>query len=203
MKPARRTSINQESSKSKITNTKTTALIAGGRSSKLTITHGSRRQLSEWVIRKFLKEEPGTGKRELASRYTYFVETLTDGRRIYLTRPTRLKGFDFEIRVEGVNFAIGKKRSTNRPSHAAVYDDLAKKKAENRKAYSELFDLIEHIYSCAVDVKSDDHSHLTFSSGMPVDMVLKIIKWFFIEQDVTYWNYSGRAMFMSGVPRPK
>lgn len=179
------------------------ALIPGRRSSKLTIAQGSRRQLSEWVIRKFLKEEPGTGKGELTSKYTYFVEKLLDGKRIYLTRPTRLKGFDFEIRVEGVNFATGQQRSTNRPSHAVVYTDLNMKKAEDPQSYSELFDLIEHIYSCDVEVRLEDYANIKFASGMPVDMLLKIIKWLFIEQDVTYWNYSGRAMFMSGIPQPK
>src|SRR5882724_5049860 len=201
MKPSKQRSTTQIAQSRVKTNA--TALVAGRCSSKLTIGNGSRRQLSEWVIRKFLKEQPGTGKRELASKYIYFVETLTDGKRIYLTRPTRLKGFDFEIRVEGVNFASGKKRSTNRPSHSVVYEDLAKKKAENRKAYSDLFDLIEHIYNCDLDITREDYARFKFRSGLPVDMLLKVIKWFFIEQDVTYWNYSGRAMFMSGVPRPK
>jgi len=202
MKRAKRRSVNQDSSESKVTKTNTTALVAGRSSSKLTIGKGSRRQLSEGVIRKFLKEEPGTGKRELASRYTYFAETLADGKRIYLTRPTRLKGFDFEIRVEGVNFAIGKKRSSNRPSHEGIYADLLRKRTENPKAYAKLFDAIELIYTCD-ELTPQDYKHLAFTSGFPVDMILNIIKWFFIEQDVTYWNYSGRAMFMSGVPRPE
>lgn len=182
---------------------KTTALIAGRHSSKLNVTGGSRRQLRKKVVRKFLSEESGTGKNELASRYTYFAETLTDGKRIYLTRPTRLKGFDFEIRVEGINFASGKQRRTNRPSHSAIYEDLTKKRGENSKAYSDLFRLIEHTYNCDKDITPKDCAHLTFASGFPLDMLLSIIKWFFIEQDITFWNYSGRAMFMSGVPRPK
>jgi hypothetical protein len=36
-------------------------------------------------------------------------------------------------------------------------------------------------------------------AGYPVDMVLKLIKWFFIEQDINYWNVSGRNKFMGAV----
>jgi hypothetical protein len=73
---------------------------------------------------------------------------------------------------------------------------------DDSKAYANLFELIEHIYNCN-EISPEDYAHLRFASGLPVDMLLFIIKWLFIEQDVTYWNYSGRAMFMSGVPRPE
>jgi hypothetical protein len=33
-------------------------------------------------------------------------------------------------------------------------------------------------------------------------MIIKTIKWLFIEQDIRYWNYSGRDMLWSGVPKP-
>jgi hypothetical protein len=181
----------------------TTTVVEGRRSSELTISHGTRRQFRERIIQELLKEEPGTGKGELTSKYTYFVETLANGTRIFLTRPARLNnGFDFEIRVEGMKFTSAKGRTTNRPSHPVIFHDLIQKKAESGKAYSDLFKLIEDVYNCN-EISPEDYSHLTFASGLPVDMLLFIIKWLFIEQDVTYWNYSGRAMFMSGVPRPE
>jgi len=83
-----------------------------------------------------------------------------------------------------------------------IFQDLIQKKAESGKAYADLFRLIERIYNCE-DISPEAYAHLTFASGLPVDMLLHVIKWFFIEQDVTYWNYSGRGMFMSGVPRPE
>lgn len=178
-------------------------LIEGRRSSELIITNGTRRQFRERVIQEFLKEEPGTGKAELTSKYTYFVEKLANGARVFLTRPARLNnGFDFEIRVEGMAFASAKGRTTNRPSHPVIFQDLLQKKAENGKGYAGLFKLIERVYNCE-DVSPKAYAQLRFASGLPVDMILFIIKWLFIEQDVTYWNYSGRAMFMSGVPRPE
>jgi len=45
----------------------------------------SREELRKIVVSKFLEEEPGLGKGSDASHYRYNVETLCDGRRIYLT----------------------------------------------------------------------------------------------------------------------
>jgi len=170
-------------------------------SAELKVQAGTRQELREKVVHAFLNEAPGTGTGELASKYCYFVETLSDGRRIFLTRPAWLnKGFDFEIRVQDENFPSGRGK-TDRPNHSVIFDDLKQKLAEAPESYARLFDLIERIYDCQ-EVTSKDYETLTFRSGLPVDMILGVVKWFFIEQDVTYWNYSGRAMFMSGVPRP-
>src|SRR5438132_612076 len=51
-------------------------VVEGRRSSELTISNGTRSQFRERVIKEFLKEDPGTGTGELASKYAYFVETL-------------------------------------------------------------------------------------------------------------------------------
>ena len=172
-------------------------------SSELVIQGNSRQELREGVVRAFLGEEPGTGTGSLASKYCYFVETLFDGRGVFLTRPAWLnKGFDFEIRVQDMKFPGGKGKSTDRPNHATIFEDLKLKRTADRAAYAALFRLIERIYLCE-ELTREDYEQLTFNSGLPVDMILAVIKWFFIEQDVTYWNYSGRAMFMSGVPRPE
>ncbi len=172
-------------------------------SSELKVKAGTRQELREKVVRAFLNEAPGTGTGELASKYHYFVETLSDGRRVFLTRPAWLnKGFDFEIRVQDETFPGGRGRKTDRPNHSVIFDDLKQKRAEAPDTYARLFDLIKRIYNCQ-EVTSRDYNHLTFGTGLSVDMILAVIKWFFIEQDVTYWNYSGRAMFMSGVPRPE
>jgi hypothetical protein len=65
----------------------------------------SREQLRKILILKFLEEEPGQGTGNLTSYYRYNVETLSDGKRVYLARPARLNhGFDFTIHVEGAFF---------------------------------------------------------------------------------------------------
>lgn len=43
---------------------------------------------------------------------------------------------------------------------------------------------------------------IQLESGYNSAMIILVIKWFFIEQDIRYWNYSGRNMFMLAVPAP-
>jgi len=33
----------------------------------------------------------------------------------------------------------------------------------------------------------------------PIAIILLAIKWLFIEQDITYWNWSGRNMLMNSL----
>lgn len=98
-------------------------------SSELIISTGSRQQIREKVVHEFLKEGPGTGTGDLASKHTYFVETLSDGKRVFLSRPAWLnKGFDFEIRVENMKFFGAKGRPTDRPNHSTIFEDLEQRR---------------------------------------------------------------------------
>ena len=106
----------------------------------------------------------GTGND--SSKYTYYVETLSDGNREYLTRQAFLnKGFDFVIRVENADYG-----------HKGSYK-----------------------FECQ-DIKEIEYSELHFESGLSPEHILKVIKWLFIEQDIAYWNYSGRNMTWGLVP---
>jgi len=156
----------------------------------------TRRQIRRILVSEFLKEAPGKGNRELASRYRYNVEILEDGRRVYLLRPAPLnKGFDFTIHVENTRFKSGK----TMPSHGDIVDDLRSKRKRNPSSSKKLYAAIQQIYNLEEPDTVVKHTKVKFGEGYPVDLILKVIKWFFIEQDVTYWNYSGRRMFMSGV----
>lgn len=75
-----------------------------------------------------MEEEPSIGARNDSSKYTYYVETLADGNRVYLTRPAFLnKGFDFVIRVKNANY--GHKGSyKNVPTHKDISVELKEKK---------------------------------------------------------------------------
>lgn len=159
---------------------------------------GERNKIRQRVINEFFKETPGKGTGGLQSKYIYYVETLTSGQRVYLERPANLhNGFDFLINVENINFSTTNRVKYN-PSHINIFNDLIAKKAESPEMYLKLYELIKAVYNC----KEIPETNLKFKTGYPVDLILKVAKWFFIEQDIRYWNYSGRAMFMSGVPKP-
>ena len=161
---------------------------------------GSRNDVRMRVINKLSEEEPGTGKGEDASRYIYYVETLNDGNRVYLQRPANLhNGFDFLVCVENTNYAEPNKRRRNYPKHEDLYADLLQKRAENSEMYNSLYNILRKVYECH-DVDKSEYSTLAFSNGLSVDHIVKTIKWLFIEQDVRYWNYSGRAMTWEIVP---
>jgi len=152
-----------------------------------------RNELRKIVIDKFLTEEPGKGRREKASMYKYFVEKLKDSRCIYLTRPAPLKlGFDFLIHVEGETF----KRGGDNPAHDDIRDDLMCKKKENPTKYRKLHEMMMRVYeNCEEPDEILKDSELGFKSGLSIEIILKVLKWFFIQQDIRYWNYSGREMY--------
>ena len=149
--------------------------------------------LRQEIINEFLNENPGTGNGNNASRYRYDL-IITPDIKIYLKRPTRLnKGFDFTLNVEGITFIEGQKKTT-RPTHENILKDLKKTKEENDELYSELRAAIDRIYHCQ-EVSLSQY----FQTGIPVEILLECIKWLFIEQDVAYWNYSGRQMFYNAI----
>lgn len=154
---------------------------------------GSRNNIRMEVVNALSKEEPGQGKDKLASRYTYYVETLKDNRRIYLRRPAFLhNGFDFVVCVEGINFnPSGRRRDY--PTHDDILNDLREKYLEDPKKYEILFIALSATHACAY-VDLDPINTLYFKSGFPCDLLVKTLKWLFIEQDIRYWNYSGRDM---------
>lgn len=158
----------------------------------------NRVALRKKIIAIFLDENPGTGKKELTSRYRYVTKILRNGSEVYLSRPANFNnGFDFTLNVSDTNFNsnIKNKRATTRPTHGNIYSDLKRKKKENPKLYSKLIAQINLLYNCQAPTKID----FNFKTGHSTELILECIKWLFAEQDVTYWNYSGRAMFYGGI----
>lgn len=161
---------------------------------------GTRNEVRMRVVNVLSIEKPGTGSGDLASRYTYYVETISDGNRIYLRRPANLhNGFDFLVCIENYNFSDEGKRNRNYPKHEDIVKDLLLKKRESIDLYKKLFSLIEDTYYCRRDVTGSDFNELKFNEGYPADFILKSLKWLFIEQDIRYWNYSGRGMLWEGL----
>ena len=156
-----------------------------------------RVELRKIVINKFLQEKPGRGRGTYSSTYRYNVEKLSDGRRIYLTRPAPLKlGFDFIIHVENRIFLSSFR---DNPSHSDIYTDLIYKKEENFNNFQKLYELLLRIYRCEEPEDVLQNVDFEFNIGLTIEEILKIVKWFFIEQDIRYWNYSGREMFKTNV----
>lgn len=156
---------------------------------ELRIIEATRKNQRRKILDTWLDEEEN-------SRYRYNVENCADGTKVYLRRPTWLnKGLDFQINLEGF-----KSKSQEAPKHEHLTGDLAAKKKESPQDFKKLRELIDAVYDCEEpDEALKKYPKLGFKSGLPVDTVLKILKWLFIEQDLTYWNNSGRRMFMNAI----
>ena len=162
-----------------------------------------RAEFRKEIINIFLNEKAGTGKGANTTKYKYVVSVLPDGKRVYLSRPANFNnGFDFTLNVENTNFNLGlinkkgnPKRASTRPTHENILTDLRNKKAENNGLYDSLIAQIELIFKCQNPTKVN----FTFKVGHSSELILECIKWLFEEQDVTYWNYSGRSMFYNAI----
>ena len=152
----------------------------------------SREELRKQTVNKFLSEKGGYWKegKKHVTRYRYYVETLKDERKIYLLRPTFLnKGIDFQVWVEKMEEGVDK-----RPSHQTVFKDLETKKTENPNDFPVLLNAIVDVWNCQEPDEIMQKRKMVFKKGLEVELLLKILKWLFIEQDITYWNYDGRGM---------
>jgi hypothetical protein len=153
-----------------------------------------RAQIRKEIINLFLDENPGTGREELTSKYRYITKVVGNSE-VYLNRPAQFNnGFDFTLNVSNINFNPNG-RATTRPTHQNIFDDLSIKKQSNPELYIELIGQIDKIYDCQKTI----NLFLDFGVGLNSEILLECIKWLFVEQDVTYWNYSGRSMFYDGI----
>lgn len=160
-----------------------------------------RTSIRKELVELFIQEEPGTGKEELASRYNYNVEIVDDSS-IIIKRPAGLnKGFDFTVNVDNFYFRGTRRRHKN-PSHNDIFCALEYAKNNYPEDYEKVIVQIKHIYNCE-EYDYSEIGNVTFVDGdgneRKITIILSAIKWLFIEQDITYWNWSGRRMLMSGL----
>lgn len=158
-----------------------------------------RASIRKEIAELFIMENPGTGKDEDCSRYRYIVERY-ETYRIVLNRPTGLnKGFDFTVNIDGMYFK--KKRRYQNPSHNDIIESLryVKNHYENEK-YDLIKGIINNLFECK-NVSFDSLQNINFIDGdgtnRPIAILLLAVKWLFIEQDITYWNWSGRYMLFN------
>ncbi|MBQ5472358.1 MAG: hypothetical protein IIT58_10225 [Treponema sp.] len=159
----------------------------------------ARRQVTEL----FLDEHFGTGTKELCSKYEYTVETFKNYS-VILKRPTNLnKGFDFIVTIESIYFKQDGGRRHKNPSHPDISSVLQQVKNNvSSNDYEKVKTIIWNIFKLE-DFDLSTVSGITFTdydgNSHPLEIVLLAIRWLFIEQDITYWNFSGRSMLMNGL----
>jgi hypothetical protein len=165
------------------------------------IGYSNRDQFRRAVIDLFFQEAPGTGRGPNSSKYYYIVEDIQSLGRITLRRPAFLHyGFDFLVCLDGHNFNPNG-RFRDYPSHPDIIQDLELKLNENPANYRIIFNVLEQIFNCSVS-NILQLPTAAFSTGLHPRIIYGLMKWLFVEQDIRYWNYSGRNSLWSGIPRP-
>jgi len=144
--------------------------------------------------------------------YRYNVEDCKDGTRIYLRRPTNLnKGFDFQVHLEGFRskrrlppLKSGRRRPrTERPSHQDLINELRLIVARHPKLRDALFRAVCDVYDCREPsrVLKRRPELRNIKARLSVFKVLSVIKWLFVEQDLTYWLGRGRDRLMRAIEK--
>jgi hypothetical protein len=165
----------------------------------------SRDSVHREIIELFLNEEHGLDSAGHKMAYTYLVDSVA-GWSIVLSRPARLN--------RGMNFVVSTfpkipfqkyKKGTFRfvPTQNDVISLLGEAQKSMGPQYARVSRSIEQIFNCGAPSFADAGVcvHDAAGNSFPVIVVLLLVKWLFTEQDVTYWNYSGREMLFNALKK--
>jgi len=159
----------------------------------------TREKIRTELVCLFLQEKSGCDFECGKSVYKYVVECIGPYS-VYLQRPAPLnKGFDFVVNVETMYFKIDDGRRHRNPSHQDILRILSNYQKHFPKEYNEIKKIIHNIFQCEnFDIVESSKNLPPFRNyddeNIPIAVILCCIKWLFIEQDITYWNWSGRYM---------
>jgi len=156
-----------------------------------------RDEIVKKVINIFIDAE--SRQRGKGVKFRYSVERLSTGKPLFIFRPAGLNKWNFDFKVEVLEeFGLGKGK------HDELISDFQNKKQENLQKFSGLLRALTTIYDCSendVDqvLKNESDLQTSFQTGAKVDILLKVVKWMFIMEDIVYWNYKGRAMLYNAL----
>ena len=162
----------------------------------------SRHEIVQKVINTFINTEHQ--QRGRGVQFWYPVEQLSGNAQLlpentclFILRPGGLQKWNFDFKVN-VTPDMGLQKGT----HGHIASDMISKKNEDPQEFKELLDALTQIYGCLendVDQVLSKYSnlHTAFQTGAKVEVLLKVLKWMFIMEDIVYWNYDGRAKLYS------
>jgi hypothetical protein len=145
------------------------------------------------VVNTFIRTEHK--KKGKSIRFRYPVEVLPKGEMLYIVRPGHKKNFDFKVEVVSDHgFGEG--------SHKEIAMDMRRERKKRPQKFTELMARITQIYNCTendVDALLKKHRRIenSFRIGGPVEILLKVLKWLFIMEDIVYWDNEGRAFLFN------
>jgi hypothetical protein len=157
----------------------------------------TRHEIVQKVINIFINTEHEQRGKGVQFRYpveqlSSKLQLLTGNNQLFIFRPGGLQKWNFDFKVD-----VTKEMGLGKGRHEDIASDIRNKKQENPKKFSEVQEAIDLICSCSendVDKVLARYPDLqtSFQTGAKVEVLLKILKWMFIMEDIVYWNYEGR-----------
>jgi len=174
-----------------------------------------RKNLRDQLVDYFKEENPGTGRREESTRHIYCVSN-SNNNTVYLQRPAMLnKGFDFTVNSSNIDFFAPTERNNQRitktPRHDSLFFPIDYLMNNNNIVFNRFMLAIEQIFLCMdTEVIENDYADIlniiinyspidNINLSIDIKTLLYTIQWLFIEQDITYWNFTGRYMLYKGL----
>ena len=149
----------------------------------------TRHEIVKKVVTKFIKTEYSQKGKGITFRYP--VEHLPTNKDLCIVRPGHKKNFDFKVEItDEMILEEGK--------HHQIALDLRRKRQDNERKFGDFFLAVEKVYHCLendVDelLAKSPSLRKRFQSGAEVEVLLKVLKWLFIMEDIVYWDVEGRA----------
>lgn len=68
-------------------------------------------------------------------------------------------------------------------------------KRDNKEEFEKLWKIIDNLYHCLNNNVDEmlKETPISYKGEIALDILLKVIKWLFIMEDIIYWHYEGRA----------
>lgn len=130
----------------------------------------------------------------------YEVETLADGNKIVINKPGGKRNFGRLSRDDFMVFIYDTIEETLwLISHSELYDDLMYKKEHN---FNSALKIVKGLFAVCCGAEPDDviiELSLKNTVGLPVDVIYKVYKWIWGQEDCNYPNKKGRWMSMEAI----
>jgi hypothetical protein len=164
------------------------------------LEENSRENFRSAVLIKWAEEECGSA--DAYQRYRYNVESFPNGGCVYLHRPAfKNKGCDFVVNCVPLIPREDGKQYKN-PRHEDLSRELKSISEKIPDGQKQILAAVEAVWRCENVTAVCDALCKTIADPelvFRIERALKVAKWLFIEQDITDWNTSGRAMLMGGI----
>lgn len=126
---------------------------------------------------------------------SYEVELLSDGRIVYITKPGRKGVHDFIVWI------LNESNKEWRISHDEIFDDLRNKMTQNSTEAKKVILALKRVHEGEdpEDVLNENPLLGKSLKGYSLDLLLKVCKWIWGQEDCNYPNGEGRNMSMNAI----